>query len=207
MIKSDSFFPDYDSTWPMCIAGIPGGGCQRWTDTNWCEHIAADIKRGEDRLPDDQPGTEFLVPYLPLQGVYVAMVFGPEINPESLPGVRRLMIIKKLPLVPDAVHEYISLWSPGEGRASICLTVRDWVQGQTVRGHLECPCSVHGWKQNKLVLQMDASQLDINDICILTEGACWFCYHELKAASEDTFLDSTDANSPALQQLHQQTSR
>lgn len=191
-----------DPNWPVCT-------CDSWVTQRWCDHIGQLLKNGEDVLPTEA-AIEFAVPYLPQLGVFATAAFGPEINPDNLPGVRRLFLLRHKPLRPDVTYEDMGIWSPGEGRASICLTIRDWAHGHTVMRHLTCPCTVHGYKQNQLISRMDESQLQVNDFYILTENACWFCYHTLtKAAAENdgTFLDPTDNNTPGLQQLNQQVGR
>lgn len=151
-------------------------------------------------------GSSVCVPYLPAQELFVEVLIDNEVNPDRMPGVYRLYVVKNTPLVPsphDRELIELALWSQGEGRASICLTVRDWVRGLTVSEHVPCQFTRHGYAEEAKALKFDDQQWDINDFFCATESACWFCYNTAQKIGDPlTFLDpADDKQSPSQQNI------
>ena len=193
--------PTQDPSWPICTAD----NCPEvYEGKHWCERVADIMRKGEDLVHIGATG--FCVPYLPSQELYVEVRIDNEVNPERMPGVYRLYVVKNTPLVPaphDRTEIELALWSQGEGRASICLTVRDWVRGLGGGGHVPCRFVRHGYKENMKQEKFDHQQWEINDFFCATESACWFCYNTAQAVGSDgtSFLDPTDDRSPAQQNI------
>ena len=152
------------------------------------------MRKGEDLVHIG--ASSFAVPYLPSQDLYAEVRIDNEVNPDKMPGVYRLYVVRNTPLVPaphDRTEIELALWSQGEGRASICLTVRDWVRGLAAGGHVPCRFVRHGYKESMKQQKFDAQQWEINDFFCATESACWFCFNASQAVGDTgNFLDPTD---------------
>jgi hypothetical protein len=190
--------PEQDTSWPLCshvvAASIHG--------QHWCEEVANQIRAGEDLV---HMGAPICVPYLPSENLYAECRIGDEVSPDKMPGVYRLYVIKNVPLVPaphDREEIELTLWSQGEGRASICLTVRDWVRGLAGPRHIPCAFIRHGYAEIAKSQKFDAQQWEINDFFCATESACWFCFNAAQHVGDpNSFLDPTESKKSP-QQLH-----
>jgi hypothetical protein len=179
-------------TWPECSPEI----CpDKLRGKHWCSTVANRLRDNDDLVHIDGP---ICVPYLPAADLFVECKIGDEVNPEKMPGVHRLYVIKNVPLVP-APHNReeieLALWTQGEGRASICLTVRDWVRGLAGMGHVPCTFVRHSYRENVKSQSFNQAQWEINDFYCATESACWFCYNgNLKASGSqpDNLIDPLD---------------
>lgn len=181
-----------DQSWPICIpCGSPIG---------WCAHVADRIRNNADILdPENISGpitTLTAVPYLPNQQVFAGVGF----DEELAPGTRMLWLATWKPFMPNTEYERepLGIWNTGERRASLCLTVRDFIQSLTTRGHLKCPFPSHGFQAQALLEKLDDTQLEVNDFYCVTEGCCYFCHQkhggiDLKTfTGGDNFLDDPD---------------
>lgn len=189
--------PENDPSWPGCDHGDVR------TFRHWCTQVADTIRSGNDLIHIGKTG--ICVPYLPAEQLYVECRIGEEVSPIKMPGVYRLFVVKNVPLVPepfDREEIELALWSQGEGRASICLTVRDWVRGLMGAGHVPCQFSRHGYKENQKLQQLNEKQWEVNDFFCATESACWFCFNAAQAVGDPSgFLDPAD-DSKSPQQKH-----
>lgn len=190
--------PENDPSWPGCDHGDTRG------TKHWCDQVADTIRSGNDLI--HLGATGICVPYLPSQDLYAEVRIDNEVNPDKMPGVYRLYVVKNTPLVPaphDRTEIELALWSQGEGRASICLTVRDWVRGLAGGEHIPCQFIRHGYKENMKQQKFDAQQWGINDFFCATESACWFCFNAAQAVGDTgNFLDPTeDKPSPSQQNI------
>lgn len=180
--------PEDDMTWPFCSHNNGGR-----TKNHWCDEVADALRSNSDLVHIDGP---ICVPYLPAADLFVECKIGNEVNPDKMPGVHRLYVVRNVPLVP-APHNReeieLALWSQGEGRASICLTVRDWVRGLAALDHIECKFVRHSYRESVKSQQFNQAQWEINDFFCATESACWFCYNgQVKTAASghpDTLMD------------------
>jgi hypothetical protein len=194
--------PTQDGSWPICTAD----NCPEvYEGKHWCERVANIMRKGEDLVHIGV--TSLCVPYLPSQELYAEVRIDNEVNPDRMPGVYRLYVVQNIPLMPpgmDRKEIELALWTQGEGRASICLTVRDWVRGlSTEKGHVPCSFSTHGYRENMKLGKFDAQQWEINDFFCATESACWFCFNRAQAVGNvNSLLDPADDNqSPAQQNI------
>ena len=201
---------EMDVTWPACVP------CDKKYD--WCDHVADLIRNNKDLVPPshthNQGVSHAAIPYLPQQGVFAEVGW----DDEMYPGARMMYLVKHTPFAPsfDFIKEYLGVWNEGEGRASICLTVRDWVRGAVIQQgkHVDCPFSAHGYREQKAIMELDESQLQLNDFFCLTEGCCFFCYkvHVLSwsrpGSGPTNFLDPPDdpGGSQILQSARDKTS-
>lgn len=192
--------PEDDPSWPVCSHGAK----------HWCEEVAEVMRSHKDLMHIG--ATSLCVPYLPAQNLFAECRIGDEVNPDRMPGVHRLYVIKNVPLVPspnDREEIELTLWSQGEGRASICLTVRDWVRGLAGNGHLECAFTTHGYREVAKLLKFNEAQWEINDFYCATESACWYCYRTAQqVGGVGSLMDPLDDNqTPSQRHIRQRLGR
>lgn len=202
--------PAEDAYWPKCPQD-----CRAYEDRDWCDHVADIIREGKDRVvPDTSVSgaqevstTLTTVPIRPQFGVFAQVKLLDEVNPERLPGVRRLAVVLHKPMVPGYELEEIALWTPGEGRASICMTIIDWMwsiilsnQMPDHAGLMRCPCSLHQYKEEMAVMRIstEAEEVLHNFACVF-HGACVKCFRAVQKLQSTNFLDPDDPSTPGSQ--------